>query len=185
MNKKRIWLILPTTLLPYIALCSLATIFFSTKLPLFESIMEHVFQNNGLLLITALLFFGLLAAVSSGICFFLSIRKGWDALSLAKTAVIIKLLQIPAYGLICVLGVLFSVTIFTFAFTIGLFLFNCLTLVLTGLLTVSATINAGRQHNFTLRESFWFVILQFVFCADVIAAIAFYFTLRKRIANRS
>jgi len=183
MNKQSFWLLLPTTLLPYMALCSLATIFYSAEVPLFKFIMEYVFQSNGLYLIASLLLFCLLAAVSSGICFFLSIHKGWDALSLAKSAVLVKLLQVPAYGLIFVLGVLFSFTIFTFAFAVGLFLFSCLTLVLTGLLTTSSVINADRQRHFAFRESFWVVILQLVFCADVIATIAFYLMLKKRIPN--
>ena len=53
MNKKRIFFVIPTVLFPYFALCALAVIFFSTKHPLCEWIMERVFGSNAWSLIGA------------------------------------------------------------------------------------------------------------------------------------
>lgn len=183
MNKRRIWFLIPTALLPYLLLLALATIFFSNEHPFFEWIMESVFRNDGIRLIAALLLFGILAAVLSAVCFLVSIRKGWDAQSLAKSAMIIKLIQAPAYILIFVLGVVLAITLFTIPFSIGLFLMDCFTLLLTGLLTAAAAINAVRQGFFQPKEVIWIVVLQLVFCADVVAAIVFYLRLRKKVSS--
>lgn len=180
MNKKRIWFIIPTALLPYLVLTALATIFFSTKHPAFEFIMKSVFCSNAIYLITALLLCCVIATALSIIYFIISTRKGWDAFSLAKSAMITKLIQVPAYITILVLGVLLAFTAFTIPFSIGLFLFDCLTLFLTGLLTAAAAINAVRQGFVKAKECALIIALQFVFCIDVVASIILYLKLRKR-----
>lgn len=184
MNRNRIWYILPTAVLPYLVLLALAVIFFSADHPVFAFLMESVFGGNALLLIAALLLYCVFAGMLSVICFVTGIRKGWDALSLAKSAMILKLCQVPAYALIFVLGIVFAITLFTIPFAIGLFLLDCLTLCLTGLLTAAAAINAVRQGFFQSKEVLWIVLLQLVFCADVAATIAFYCKLRKRVEGK-
>ena len=180
MNKKRIWYIIPSVLIPYIALFEITTIFFSTKYSLARFIMEKVFQNNGLLVLAFLLIFCMVAVILNVVGFTLSICQKWDALSLAKTAMIVKFVQAPTYLIIFVLGVLLFITIFTIPFVFVLFIINCLTLVLTGLVTLASVINAVRGRTFTFKESVWVMILQFVFCADVVATIIFYIMLKKR-----
>lgn len=113
-------------------------------------------------------------------CFVLSIRKSWDSLSLAKTAVIVKLIQVPAYLLIFVMGVLLLLTIFTIPFAIALFLFDCITLCLTGLLTIAAAVNAARQRYITAKCAIWVGVLQFVFVADVVSTMVFFSKLPKK-----
>ncbi len=185
MNKKRIWLVISTILLPYFVLFMLATLFFSIEQPFFGYIMENIFRNNALSLLLALLIYCTVAIALSVVCFVISIRKSWDALSLAKTAMIIKLIQVPAYIAIFVLSVAFILTIFTFAFTFILILIDCLTLLLTGLLTVSSVINAVKNGTFRIKEVIWVIILQFVFCADVVASIIYYKKLRKRLETEN
>ena len=121
MNKKLFVISVPIVLVPYLALFTLATVFFSTKLPFFNYIMESVFDSNALYLIVALLCYCILTGMLSIVGFFVSIYKKWDAISLAKTAMIMKLAQVPAYVLIFALGAVFVTTIFTIPFTIGLF----------------------------------------------------------------
>ena len=180
MSEKRIWMIIPTALLPYLGLFTLATIFFSTKCSFFEYIMVSIFRNNALNLIAVLLICCIIATLINIICFVASIRKGWDALSLAKSAMIIKLIHVPAYVLIFVLGILLTLTIFTIPFSVGLFLLDCLTLLLSGLLTTASIINTVRQGVFKAKDIFWIIILQLVFCADVVASIVFYFKLKGK-----
>lgn len=180
MNKKRIWFILPTTLLPYFVLCSLAVVFFSAQYPLCQFIMDRIFGGNGLLIIAAVLLFSFLAAVLSTICFLLSIRQEWNALSLAKTAMIVKLLQMPAYVLIFILGVTLLTTVLAIPISFSLFVLDCLALVLTGLLTAAAATNAVRQQVVTWKECGWIVAIQLIFCADVVAAILLFSILKKK-----
>ena len=185
MKKNCIWYILPTALLPYIALGVLAIIFFSAKSPALDAVMQSVFQGNMWYLVAVLLLFCLLAAALSAVYFVRSIRKEYDALQLAKCAMVVKLLQVPAYIAIFVLGVLLVLAIFTIPFALGLLLIDCLTLLLTGLMTITAVINAVRQGDYKISETAWVVILQVVFCADVVAAAVFYRKLRKQYKERT
>ena len=179
MTIKRVLPAIPILLLPYFALLTLATIFLSTKSTFFNRIMEFVFHSNALYLIAAFFVCCLLVTILSAVCFIISIYKKWDALSLAKLYMIIKLLQIPAYVLIFVLGGLFSITIFTIPFSIALILIDCISLFLTGLGVVSAVINTIRQDVFNAKEVIWVVIAQFFFCVDVVASIILYIKLKN------
>lgn len=179
MHKKLFSLSVPIVLAPYLALLALATTFFSTKLPAFRWIMEAVFRGNALYLIAAMLIFCVIVIVWSGIISFVSVYKKWDALAVAKTAMIIKLVQIPAYVAIFVLGVLFVVGIFTIPFAIGLFVVDCLFVFMTGLLVISAVVISIREDRHMFNELFWIVLLQFVFCGDVIASILLYKKLKQ------
>lgn len=185
MNKKRIWLIIPSFLLPYITLGMLALIFLSSVYAPLEFIVEKFFGSNIISMLVALLLFIILSVTLSVVCFVMSIRKKWDALSLAKTAMLIKLLQIPAYILIFVLGVALALTIFTILFTFVLAIIDIITLTLTGLITVSSVINAARDGIIEFKKSLWVVILQFFFCADVVAAIVFYVLMKKKLSALS
>jgi len=177
---KKLWLIsVPIVLVPYFTLFTLATVFFSAKIPFFNYIMESVFDGNAVYLLAALLLYCVLAGGLSIICFFVSIHKKWDALSLAKTAMIMKLAQIPAYVLIFVLGVVFVITIFTIPFSIGLFVMDCLSVCMTGLFVISSAIATVRSNTFTRKGIIWVIILQFVFCADVVSSVIFYIKLKQ------
>ena len=183
MNKKLVFAAIPIALIPYLALFALATIFFSTEVPFFRTIMESVFHNNALILLAALFIYCIAAAVLTGICFLVSIHKNWDALAVAKTAMIIKLAQVPAYILIYALGVLFVITIFTIPFSFLLFVIDCLSLWMTGLFVIASVVIASRNHTLIFKDVLWVVLLQFVFCADVIASVCLYRKL-KIIAQR-
>lgn len=179
MNKKLFVISVPIVLVPYLALFALATVFFSSKLPFFNFIMESVFNSNALYLIAALLLYCILTGMLSIVCFFVSIYKKWDAISLAKTAMVMKLAQIPAYVLIFALGVVFVITMFTIPFSIGLFVIDCMSVFMTGLFAISSVIATIRNNTFTLKEVIWVILLQFVFCADVISSVIFYIKLKN------
>ncbi len=179
MNKKLFLISIPIVLVPYLALFALATVFFSTDLPFFNYIMESVFDSNALYLIAALFLYCILTGMLSIVCFFVSIYKKWDAISLAKTAMIMKLVQVPAYVLLFALGAVFVITIFTIPFSIGLFVIDCLSVFMTGLFVVSSVIATIKSNTFTLKEVIWVILLQFIFCADVISSIVFYIKLKR------
>ena len=179
MNKKLFVIFVPIVLVPYLALFTFGTVFFSTKIPFFYYIMESVFDSNALYLIAALLLYCLLTGVLSIVFFFVSLYKKWNTISLAKTAMIMKLAQIPAYVLIFVLGAVFVITIFTIPFSIILFLIDCLSVFITGLFVISSVIATIRNNTFTLKEVIWVILLQFVFCADVISSVIFYIKLER------
>ncbi len=183
MNIKRVWFFLPAVLLPYLFLLALAIIFLSSDVSAFKFIMESVFHNNGFLLIALFLLLCILSGVISIIGFAFGVKRNWSALSLAKFSMIVKLIQIPAYIFIFVLGVAFILAIVTIPFSVVLFYFDCFVLLLTGIITTSAVANADTQNILPIKKSVWIIILQFVFCADVVASIIFYRMLKKRHKN--
>lgn len=179
MNVKRIWLMLPAAGMPYVILGATAVILFSADNAVARYILETVFGGNGLLLLGCTLAYCAVAAVLTACCAVLAIVRRWDALSLAKTAMIIKCLQIPAYIVILVLGVLMTITLFTVPFVLVLAAIDYLTLLMTGLLNSAAVIAAIRARVLTLKDTWWIIALQFVFCADVAASVLLYGRLKK------
>ena len=179
MNKRLFLISVPIVLVPYLTLFTLTTVFFSTKIPFFNYIMEFVFDSNALYIIASLLLYCVLTCALSIVCFFVSIYKKWNAISLAKTAMIMKLVQVPAYVLIFALSVVFFTSIFTIPFSIGLFIIDCLSVFMSGLFVISSAIATIRNNTFTLKDVIWIVLLQFVFCADVISSVVFYIRLVK------
>ena len=184
MRKRMILLAIPICLLPYLALFTIVTVFFSTKVTFFKFIMETVFQSNGLLLIAAFFICCLIVAVISIVYSILSIYNEWDPLSIAKTAMIVKLIQLPAYIMIFIVGAFLILTIFTIFFSIGLFLFDCLSLFITGILVVSAVVNSEKKGVFKAKQVIWVIIMQFIFCLDVISSIVFYIKLKKALQEQ-
>ena len=107
-------------------------------------------------------------------------RKRTSATSLVKLSLFIKVFQIPAYLYIFLLGVIFLVSVFTYAFTIIFFLLDSITLFSSGLITTAAVINAFRNKKLSMLETIVFILLQFVFVADVIATFVLYRRLSAR-----
>lgn len=171
--KKKFWMLVPAICLPYLALIGFFT-------PFSVFLVESVFQNNLLWALAVLGILCLLTLAVSIVYFVLAVRKGWDALTMAKYAMILKLAQVPAYAVIFVLGVVLLITIFTIPISIGLWLLDCFTLLLSGIFMVAAVINSVRQGVFTPRDVQWFAVLQLFFCLDVVAAVVFYRKLKKK-----
>lgn len=180
MNRKTIWLALPALLNPYIILLALAILFCSPDNPICAAMMEHLFANNALMLGAVVLWYEILAFLLSAVCMILGICKAWDAVSLSKTTLLLKLIQIPAHVMIFILAVACMITIFTIPFTLLLLILDYLTLMMSGLFTSTAVINAIRQRKTSFRQSFWVILLQFISCADVVAAFIFYTKLKKQ-----
>ena len=180
--KRRGWHSIPAAILPFLVLLVLSVIFFATDVPFFRFLMETVFDGNAVWLVAVLLIYCFATVVFGITCFILAICKRWDAVTLAKHAMILKLIQIPAYILIFIVGAAMMLTIVTFAFSIGLFLLDCVTLFLSGLPILAAAINAARDGTMPLKRSVWVIVLQCIFCADVVAAIVFYRKLKKATA---
>ena len=116
--------------------------------------------------------------------FILSVRKRMNPVSLAKCAMVIKWIQVPAYLAIFALGLILAISLFTIPIAIIFVLVDCLTLLLTGLVTISAAVIAVRQDILQTKDVLWIILLQFVFCADVLTATVLFTKLRKLIHNQ-
>ena len=172
---KRYLLLIPITLMPYALLFSLYCVFID------HYIIENLFCSNGLLLLLALLIFVLIAFVCTLIFTVVSINKENNSRRLAFANMLIKIIHMPAYIVIFVLGVLFFMTIFTFAFSIFFVLFDLAAIFMTGLIGLAANSVEHRKGEtgkvFAVINS----ILQFVYFADVVSAIMVFTRSRKQI----
>lgn len=165
------WLCIPVILFPYSVLGMLYCLFSGT-------LMESVFQNNGFLCILALLAWALIGFACA---FLVGIRgaRTLDCLRFARFAMILKLVQIPAYCIIFVLAALFSLTIFTIGFTIALAFFDGIAILMTGIPGVFS-IRKSYQSGVLLRsDCLIHSLLQFVFCADVVSSIYLYRKIKR------
>lgn len=174
MNFKRILLMVPAILVPYLLLFTIYIIY--TVSP----IVEILFFNNGLLLTAVFFLYTFTALCFAIITSVLAVKNQWNCVSLAKTVMIIKLVQVPAYLVIFVLGALLVLGMLTIPIALILAFVDALSIVMTGVLGLAATINASK--NYYDKDSFFTIcgILQFIFCIDVIASAVLYFKLKKR-----
>lgn len=82
-------------------------------------------------------------------------KERYTPLALARAVMIVKLVQIPAYAGILLLGMGFSLTVY-FAVNVVFFLFDVLTIALSGLLGVAAVSRApggGHLHEVPRRAA--------------------------------
>lgn len=84
----------------------------------------------------------------------------------------------PAYAGILLLGLGFSLTVY-FAVNVVFFLFDVLTIALSGLLGVAAVSRAQEEGIFTKYYAERLGIFQFIFCVDVVASMISYCRLHR------
>jgi len=141
--------------------------------------MEPVFSNNGLLLIAALLVLYIAALICSLSIFIKSLVTKRNARELLRLNLVIKLVHIPAYVIIFILGLAFMITIFTFAISIVLMILDVMTIFLSGLIGLSGVIRGYSEEKISMKSATIHGILQFVFCLDVISAVIVYRRVKK------
>ena len=78
-----------------------------------------------------------------------------------------------------VLGVLFFLTIFTYAFSVFFVLFDCITIFLTGLVGLTANLRVYKERKCSGSFAALNSVCQFIFCIDVISAVVVYICSRK------
>ena len=106
------------------------------------------------------------------VLFLLRRKERYTPLALARAVMIVKLVQIPAYAWILLLTVYFAVNVV-------FFLFDVLTIALSGLLGVAAVSRAQEKGIFTKYHAERLGIFQFIFCVDVVASMISYCRLRR------
>ena len=112
------------------------------------------------------------------VLFLLRRKERYTPLALARAVMIVKLVQIPAYAGILLLGLGFSLTVY-FAVNVVFFLFDVLTIALSGLLGVAAVSRAQEEGIFTKYYAERLGIFQFIFCVDVVASMISYCRLHR------
>ena len=159
------FLLLPTILFPY----------------LFSSILLCVYirGNIGGKLVIALLICTIISLVLAFICnaIFLALSRKDDYNSLAKLALIVKIIHIPTYVFIFILGLALGLVFFmAIPLILLLVIVDYLTLFFSGTLSFTATIKSLKKAK-TL--SITTLVCQFFFCLDIISLIVYCIKIKK------
>ena len=134
-------------------------------------LMESVFQNNAFVLLLFLFVVYFAALISTVFFIVTKLYKRQSALEMTKVSMVIKLIHIPAYVVIFIMGSFSFVAIFTIPFVLFFFIFDCMTIFLTGLIGASGIIQGVREEKVIKISAIIHGILQFMFCVDVISAV--------------
>lgn len=110
----------------------------------------------------------------------LSIYKKWDCKKVALYNMVLKIVQIPAYIAVFLLGALSFSTLFTMGLAAVFFLFDCASIFLTGLIGVTSVARCYADRIISKRFSIINGLLQFVFCADVISSIIIFVQAKRK-----
>ncbi|MCI8629455.1 MAG: hypothetical protein HFE57_08150 [Firmicutes bacterium] len=164
---KKLFLAIFIILFPYSIVLLITSLFHTT-------LMKYLFHNNiyiGVFYIGTLWIIALISAIF--ICI-KNIINNNNALETAKINMIIKILQIPAYIFIFIIGLACLFTIFTFGISFLLITLDCASIFLTGIIGVSAVKCNYTEKILSSKELFLYSILQFVFCADIVSAVILY-----------
>ena len=138
-----------------------------------------VFQNNIIIVLILLIVFYIIALACSVVFFMKNLLNKTNPKNILRINMIIKLLQIPAYILIFLFGLLNLITIFTAAITIVLMFLDGMAIFLTGLIGLCGIIRGFLEGKLSKKTAVIHGLLQFIFCADVISCIIVY----KKVKN--
>ena len=132
-------------------------------------------------LIVLAVLFNLYAAFSVITNLVAALRGRHAAGELARVNRTIKLAHIPAYVFHFALGILgFAASVWGIGLILWAMLIDFLTIILSGMVGLSASLCARKEGLLTDGESIAYAVLSFVYCADVAAAIVFCGKLKKR-----
>ena len=132
-------------------------------------------------LIVLAVLFNLYAAFSVVANLVAALRGKRAAGELARVNRTIKLAHIPAYVFHFALGILgLAASVWGIGLILWAILIDFLTIILSGMVGLSASLCARKEGLLTDGESIAYAVLSFVYCADVVAAIVFCAKLKKR-----
>ena len=97
-----------------------------------------------------------------------------EGVSLIRTQMIMRIVQIPCYVAVFVVAVICILTIFTFGFTLLLGVVDCISIVITGMVSIPVYVILKQSGRISYRRMVIYSVLSFVFCADLIVTAVCY-----------
>ena len=162
-------LLIPTLIFPYIVCLCLGYGFVA------QSFSNVTIKVVGILALATL--------VLSFICnlIYIFASKKEYATDLLKTAFLIKVIHIPTYILIFVLGVIMGLMVFmTLPLIILLIVIDLLTLWISGMISIHALIKSLKEGEMCPKALFVIALVcQMFFCADIISMLVIRIVIRK------
>ena len=105
--------------------------------------------------------------------------SAYEGLSLIKTQMIMRIIQIPCYVAVFIVATVCLFTIFTIGFTAVLAVVDCVSITITGIASIPVYVILHRSGWISQRQKVLYSILSFVFCADLVVSIICYKEARK------
>jgi hypothetical protein len=112
-----------------------------------------------------------------------SLKSEVKALEFLFWSVVLKVLFIPIYGVIFLLGLVTSINPMTWFFTFLFIFFDYSLLLSSSVYTIVGTIKAKRAGDISRGFEVIYILMQFIFVLDVISSIWLYFKMRKLKSN--
>ena len=166
--------LIPLMAAPY---CIIAAFFFLIIGPLYLGESSYVIVAAALVLLVLAYVFASIATLA----FFIgNLRKMRAPLEILRINMIIKISHTVAYIIIFLLGILFFMTIFTFAFSILLIILDVVTIALSGTIGVAGILNCEKTGIMSNNTAIFCSVLQYIYCIDVIAAIGVYVIVKSK-----
>ncbi len=148
---------------------------------------ENVFDNNIYRPLAVIVLYELIMLIITAIFTINCMRcnrvcEREELISLAKTQMIVRIVQTPAYIAIFIAGSIGVITIFTIGISVALAVFDVLSIVVTGLSSVGVYALLGKRGMISQKERLIFSVAGFIYCFDVIVAIICYRQINERIS---
>lgn len=177
---KKYLLFVPAMLYPYFIVAILFLLFNRDSAPgrIFWEGMNSI-ENNGLLLLILVLLVWLGCIFSIIIAFSRAVKNKWDTVKLLRMNMIVKLVHIPTYIFLFVLGLVCLMMIFTVGVTVIIVILDAMTIFLSGMISVLTVSKGCTEKLFSPGKAVLFGILGFVYCVDVIEAVILYIKVKR------
>lgn len=168
---KKYILLIPTLLFPYAILLVLISLFTSSNVPAFSEMWEKLFDNNAFVALGIILIVFVILLIINVSYVVVSLKNKWRSREMSKTLLILKLIQVPAYIGIFIIGLLCMLTVFTIPIALFLVFLDYLCILLTGILMIPTIIRSYKENCISQVESIVYIILSFCLNLDVIVSI--------------
>lgn len=163
---KKYLFVLPIIILPYILLFFIICV--ETGF-----LIEDYFDNFVFIPMLILILIYVFTIIYSIILSITNYTKNKKSSDILKVNMIIKIIHIPAYIVVFILGLGFMMSFFFPVALIFMFL-DAVTIFCSGSIGLSGILNGKKEEKFSKNETIIYGILQFVFCLDVLFSIITY-----------
>lgn len=135
---------------------------------------EHLFLGNIFVPLGFVLLFAIVMYIVNILFIIKASRGHWNARELARTNMLVKIIQIPAYVIIFIMGLLCCLMIFTIGISLALLLLDMFSIGMTGLFACTAFYRLRKEQLISPSAQALYSLGSFLFCADVVIAIIGY-----------
>ncbi|MCI9083095.1 MAG: hypothetical protein HFI70_12565 [Lachnospiraceae bacterium] len=158
----------------YLAALLPVLLFSNGKSRFVSFLWEKIFSNNIFIPLLLFLIFGAVMYIINMLLFLQARRGRWNALELARINMIAKLVQIPAYLFIFIVGLFCMVMIFTIGVSAVFLLLDVLSVGMTGVYALAVFYQLRKEQFISAKMQIVYSLISFVFCVDVITSVRGY-----------